>query len=123
MKTIRIKIPMRPLSINAAFQGRRFKNRKCKQYEKDVSVYLSNIRSISGYISIQYEFHLKYFKITDIDNLVKVLQDCIVKKGIIEDDRKIVASHIYKYPAKSDHIEIFIEENVEAKKWFMKGRS
>ena len=123
MKVIRIGIPIRPLSVNAAFQGRRFKTKKCKQYERDVFLYLPNKTEIRGYVSIHYEFHLRYFKITDVDNLIKVLQDCIVKKGIIEDDRKIVSLHIYKYPAEEDSIEVFIKEDTEVEQWFTKGRS
>ena len=108
-KVINIKIPIKPLSINVAFQGRRFKTKKCKQYEHDVFIHLPN-NKIKGYVKITYEFYLRNFKMTDADNLVKVLQDCIVKKGIIEDDRKIIQYMIYKYPAKENRIEIFIKE-------------
>jgi len=121
-RVININIPIKPLSINAAFQGRRFKTRKCKQYEKDVFIHLPKGVMIEGYISIMYEFYLKNFKMTDADNLVKVLQDCIVKQGIIEDDRKIVDYAIYKYPSSIDRIEIFIKENKEAYSWFKKGQ-
>jgi Holliday junction resolvase RusA-like endonuclease len=104
----KIKIPIKPLSINAAFQGRRFKTRKCKQYEKDISYYLPKNKKISGNVVIQYRFYLKYFKTTDIDNLIKILQDCLVQHGIIDDDRFIVAYVVNKHPSDRDGIEIDI---------------
>ena len=41
---------------------------------------------------------------TDYDNLIKPLQDILVKKGYIDDDRKIIEAHVYKYPALKDKI-------------------
>jgi Holliday junction resolvase RusA-like endonuclease len=49
-------------------------------------------------------------KRTDGDNLVKILTDCIVQKGLIEDDRKIMRYVIEKYAAKEDRIEVEISE-------------
>ncbi len=109
IKEIELKIPVKPLSINAAFQGRRFKTKKCKEYEKEIMKNLPVNKRIEGYISISYVFYLRYFKTTDADNLIKVLQDCLVKKGIIEDDRKIVCYIIYKFQSIIDSIEITIK--------------
>jgi hypothetical protein len=61
------------------------------------------------YYRIAYDFHLVNFHLTDIDNLVKCLQDCLVKRGIIADDRLIVHATLRKFPAKKDRIEIRIE--------------
>lgn len=45
----------------------------------------------------------------DIDNLVKILQDVIVKKGYIEDDRLIYRMTVEKIPSKVDRIQIDIK--------------
>lgn len=95
-------LPVKALSINQAFQGRRFKTNACKQYDNEVSMCLMPFRknTIKGYVSIHYKFYLKNWKMTDGDNLVKVVQDNIVKSGIIEDDRKILKYVIEKFPVE-----------------------
>ena len=104
-----INLCIKPLSINAAFQGRRFKTKECKQYCQDLSNLLPKNEIVSGYVEIDYIFYIKNWKMTDGDNLVKVLTDCIVQNGIIEDDRKILKYTIEKYPAiKEDSIYIEI---------------
>lgn len=47
---------------------------------------------------------------TDIDNLIKPLQDILVKNGIIEDDRKILSFNAKKFKSDKDYIEITINE-------------
>jgi len=44
---------------------------------------------IKGDVEVHYSFLLKNYKMTDVDNLIKPIQDIIVKNGLIEDDRKI----------------------------------
>lgn len=105
-----IKLPIKPLSVNAAWQGRRFKTKECNQYCKSLLTLLPKNCKICGYIEMRYKFFLKNWKMTDGDNLVKVLTDVIVKAGIIEDDRKILRYVIEKYPADTDSIEIDIRE-------------
>ena len=104
-----IKIPLKPLSINAAFQGRRFKTREANQYDKALALLLPRQKVAGDYFRVTYRFYLKNFAKTDADNLVKCLQDCIVRKGIITDDRKIIDYKIMKFPSKDDRIEIEIE--------------
>lgn len=106
---IKIQLPVCPLSINQAFQGRRFMTRKCKLFCRDVLLLLPKLK-VGGYVTIKYIFYLRYWKLSDIDNLVKVLQDCLVKKKIIDDDRYIMRMEVLKVPAKTDSIEIEIEQ-------------
>ncbi len=84
-----INIEVKPLSINKAWRGRKFKTPEYIQFEKDCSYYLRNKKMIKGYVEIDYKFLLKNAKMTDVDNCVKTTQDQLVKAGIIEDDRKI----------------------------------
>lgn len=107
---MKITIPIKPLSINAAFCGRRFKTPAHNQYCRDLALMLPKNQKICGWVQVMYRFYLKNWKMTDGDNCVKALQDCIVKSGIIEDDRKIMRYIIEKYPAKDDRIEVEISE-------------
>lgn len=97
-------IPLKPLSVNEAFQGKRFKTKKCKDFESNFFLFAPKMKKISGAVSIEYRFHLKNHKMTDVDNLVKILQDAIVKCGYIDDDRMIYKSTSEKIPSKDDMI-------------------
>ena len=98
-------LKLKPLSINAAFQGRRFKTKECKAYCNALEMLLPRKRVDGEYYTMHLKFHLKNFARTDQDNLVKLLQDEMVKKGMISDDRKIVKHILEKFPATFDWIE------------------
>ena len=105
-----IKLPIRPLSVNAAWCGRRFKSKAYRAFEKEISVLLLPYKEkITGYCAVLYRFHLKNWKKTDGDNCVKTVQDFIVKRGIIEDDRFIMRYVIEKVPSDRDFVEVEIE--------------
>jgi Holliday junction resolvase RusA-like endonuclease len=96
---------IKPISINAAFQGRRFKTPACNKYCKSLSLMLPSKRIEGEYYEVRFKFHIKNFALTDEDNLVKLLQDCMVQKGMMIDDRRIVKHIIEKYPSEIDWIE------------------
>ena len=102
-------IELKPVSINEAFQGKRFKTRKCKDFENDFMLLAPKRKMIKGKIEVEYKFHLRNHKMIDYDNCIKVVQDLIVKCGYIEDDRKIYKATIYKIPSDKDYIEIKIK--------------
>ena len=108
IKIMNVKIQLKPVSVNEAFQGRRFKTKKCKQYCDDFLLVAPRKNMVKGIIQVQYRFHVKNHAMTDYDNLIKITQDMIVKKGYIEDDRKIYRATIYKIPSKDNFIEIKI---------------
>ncbi len=61
-----------PLSVNAAWQGRRYKTKAYQAYEMEVFALIpSHLRgaAIEGLVQIEYRFHLKHHKTTDYDNL------------------------------------------------------
>ena len=108
-KNISLEINEKPLSSNVAWQGRRFKSNAYKTFEELLLLTLPKKKKISGKVKITYCFYLKNHKMTDYDNLIKPLQDILVKKGYIDDDRKITEAHIYKYPAVKNKITIHID--------------
>ena len=103
-------IELKPLSVNKAWQGRRFKTKDYKQYEKDFNLLVGSLEKekIKGDIAVTIEWHLKNDKRTDIDNPTKPLLDLLSKAGAWEDDRKIRELHLYKYESKEDKINVVI---------------
>lgn len=90
MQTIKIK----PLSVNEAWQGRRFKTDKYKQYEKDLSLLLKPIKLQNpNRIMIKAEFGIS--ALSDIDNPIKPMLDILQKKYKFN-DRDIFYLHVKK---------------------------
>jgi len=76
-----IKINIRPLSVNAAWKGQRFKTKAYKKYEEDVLFLLNNIKlklpdpPFKVYITFGFSS-----KGSDIDNPTKMFLDILQKK-------------------------------------------
>lgn len=106
---MKLNIPLKPLSVNKAWQGRRFKSEDYLDYEEDLNRLLrDNLAPLEGKIEVRYKFYLKNHSRTDNDNLVKPIQDILVKLKYIKDDRYIYRTIIEKYPSKNDYMEIEI---------------
>lgn len=103
-----IQIKIKPLSVNKAWNGRKIKTQECKQYERALYYLLPKKPMIKGDVTIHYKFFLKYDKITDTSNLIKLLEDIVVKKGYIEDDRFVRKFSAEKIHWEKDIIEIEI---------------
>lgn len=105
-----ITLPIKPLTVNQAWQGRRFSTPAKTAYEANLRLLLPKVAVVGApYYRVEYDFHLRTFALSDWDNLCKVLQDCLVKRGIITDDRFIVDARVRKFPAKADRIVVRIE--------------
>lgn len=114
MNRISANIKVKPLSINKAFQGRRFKTPEYKAYEEEVLYYLKQkkLNKVSGYVSVKYDFCIKNYKASDVGNMEKLLSDIIVKAGLIDDDRfikKLVLEKFQSNEETGEFINIFIE--------------
>lgn len=104
-------LDIKPLSINDAYRGRHFPTKAKTQYETALSYLLPRpLPVLAKYFKVTYRFYLVRFSTTDMANLEKVLTDCIVKRGIIPDDKYIIDMRLLKFPAKADRIEVLIEE-------------
>jgi Holliday junction resolvase RusA-like endonuclease len=116
MKKILINIA--PLSVNQAWAGRRFKSEKYKRFSNDVNLILPRVVPIKGFVEVHYTFYIKNFGNSDVDNLIKPIQDLIVQKEYIEDDRKIVSMSAKKIKVanyKDEKIEVEFYEYKEKK--------
>lgn len=107
---MKITLAIKPLSVNAAFQGRRFKTKACNAYDKTLDYallpYKRQAIQAEWYI-VEYRFYIKNYAMSDGDNMVKVLQDGLVRNGLLSDDRRIKRFSVEKF--KSDNPGIVIE--------------
>lgn len=110
---MKIKLEVNPLSVNKAFQGRRFKTPLYKSFENDVCRMLPvcSTQAIKEEVFVHYVYHIKNYYRADTFNLEKTLSDMLVKRGYILDDRYIRAGYQRKektLEGESEWIEISI---------------
>lgn len=94
-----VKLDIKPLSVNQAWQGRRFKTKEYKAFERAVLLMLPRKLEIpEGPIHLSLEFGFSNAN-ADIDNPVKMFIDCLQKKYGFN-DKRIVEINIKKKPVK-----------------------
>ena len=86
------KIYIKPLSVNACWQGKRFKTPEYNKYHEAVSLLLPNDLIIpDGSLKVYYEFGLSYSG-GDWDNPCKPFQDVLQAKYKFNDSRIMEAT-------------------------------
>lgn len=104
MHTLNIK----PMSVNEAWQGKRYKTAKYKKYTKDVSILLPREITIpKGKLGIRLHFFFSN-SASDWDNPIKPLQDIICANYGI-DDRHIYLAIVEKFIVKKGEERIDFE--------------
>jgi len=73
------KINIKPISVNACFQGRRFKTKEYERYEKELGLLLPKIIVPEKNILLEIEVGLSTVN-ADIDNIAKPCIDVMQKK-------------------------------------------
>jgi Holliday junction resolvase RusA-like endonuclease len=107
---IHLNIQAKPLSVNKAWRGgARYRTNDYKDFEKEVMYQLPKI-IIKGDVEMFYKFFIKTYNRTDVSNLIKCVEDIIVKAGLIEDDRKVIKLTAEKYKSDKESINIIIKE-------------
>lgn len=86
---LKANIEIKPLSINRAWKGRRFRTYEYKKYEEEMLYLLPKKEMVKGKVGVLLAFYIKNPKQCDVDNFIKPVLDIIVKKGYIEDDRYV----------------------------------
>lgn len=89
-----IRIDLKPLSVNEAWQGKRYKTPKYSKFERDLLFLLPKIQLPPPPYKVYYEFGLSN-SLADWDNPIKPAQDILQKKYGF-DDRDIFEAHIRK---------------------------
>ena len=107
------KILIKPLSVNQAWQGKRFKTSLYKKYEHDVLLLLPKIKIVDPPYRLNLIVGFSN-KASDIDNPVKLILDILQKKYGIN-DKHIEILHIEKQIVKKNN-EFICFEIVEIKK-------
>ena len=105
-----MKINIKPLSVNEAWQGKRFNTKKYKQYEKDVLLMLPKVKINDVPMTLIINFGFSN-KASDIDNPVKCFVDCLQKKYGFNDKniyRMILVKELVK--KGDEYIEFNIKE-------------
>ncbi len=83
-----MRIELKPLSVNEAFQGRRFRTPKYKSFQRDMLLLLPKI-DIEFKGDLRVDIHYGFSsKLADIDNPCKLVLDTLCKKYNF-DDRQI----------------------------------
>jgi Holliday junction resolvase RusA-like endonuclease len=80
------KINIKPLSVNEAWQGKRFKTPRYKKYERDVLFLLPKMILPKGPLAIELEFGFSTQN-ADWDNPIKPFVDILQKKYRFNDSR------------------------------------
>ncbi len=89
-----IEIPIKPLSVNEAFKGKRYKTQKYDTFINSMLFLLPKINLPKAPYSIDVVFGYSS-RASDIDNGLKSLLDCLVKKYGF-DDREIYQMNVKK---------------------------
>jgi Holliday junction resolvase RusA-like endonuclease len=104
-----IELSIKPLSVNQAFKGRRFKNTEYNRYERHITLMLPKISLPNKpfFFYIEYGFSNSN---ADIDNPTKLILDILQKKYGFN-DREIYAINLRKKIVAKDkeYIKIKIE--------------
>lgn len=75
-----MRINLKPMSVNVAWQGKRFKTTQYKQFERDMLLMLPKLKiEFDKPLSVDLTFGFSS-KLSDIDNPVKPVLDCLQKK-------------------------------------------
>lgn len=81
-----MRVDIKPLSVNQAWQGRRFKTPAYKRYERDVLMLLPSVEIPDGELAIDITYGFSS-KQSDVDNPTKLFVDILQKKYGFNDSR------------------------------------
>ena len=104
-----IRINMKPMSVNRAWQGKRFKSDEYEAYEKEMLLRLPPGKFPNPPYKVSYEFGFSR-KDSDYDNPIKPTQDILQKKYRF-DDKEIYEAHIRKVLVKKgcEYVKVTVE--------------
>jgi len=109
METKKVVLNVKALSVNSAWKGgARYRTEDYKEFEQEVFYQLPRFVMIKGEVEMNYKFYIKNYSRTDVSNLLKCLEDILVKAKIIEDDRFVVKLSAEKIKSEKEKIEIEI---------------
>lgn len=82
------ELDVKPLTVNQAWQGKRFKTDKYKSFERSVLMILPpKIDIPEGELTLILDWGFSNYSCSDWDNPIKPFQDCLQKKYGFNDSR------------------------------------
>ena len=81
-----MRLDIKPLSVNEAWQGRRVKTKKYRDYEKAILLMLRPMTIPDGKLELYLKWGFSSAG-SDWDNPIKPFQDCLQKKLLFNDNR------------------------------------
>lgn len=100
-----IEVKIKPLSVNLAWQGKRFKTQSYKQYEKAVLLMLPAIKICDPPFKLTINFCFSN-SASDLDNPLKPFLDILQKKYGIN-DKDIYSLEVNKFIVKKGQESIY----------------
>ena len=109
---MRFTLPIKPISTNAIWYGRKGITNAYKKFQKEVFLLLPRHQeTITGLCEVSLKvFIKKAWLMSDVDNFAKGILDCCKKGGIIKDDRFIKKLTIEKFKVEIDSVEVEINK-------------
>lgn len=105
---IQVHLPLKPMSVNKAWQGRRFATPIYKKWRVDGLLLLPNKNAMVGLLELSVTFYMKNVGRCDIDNPLKAVLDLLQKKGYYKNDSQIYELHVYKVKSEEEGIDVEI---------------
>lgn len=104
-----VRVNIKPLSVNKAWQGRRFKTEYYKSFEKELLYKLPALKMPSPPYRLVLRFGFSN-KLSDCSNPIKLVEDIIQKKyGINDRDVYKIEAEKFIVPKGKEFIDFFIE--------------
>jgi Holliday junction resolvase RusA-like endonuclease len=105
-----MRLNIKPLSVNDAWQGRRVKSKKYRNYEEDILKLLRPMTIPEGPLELYLKWGFSSAG-SDWDNPIKPFQDCLQKKYNFNDNRVVRAvTEKVKVKKGDEFIEFEIKE-------------
>lgn len=105
-----IEIKIKPISINACWQGRRFKTKKYSSWREEFGYLVrGDWNKFSRPTQVRMEFYISNFAQSDVDNMIKPTLDALQECGIIADDKYIVELYAKKFKVAKGKEKIICE--------------
>jgi Holliday junction resolvase RusA-like endonuclease len=108
-----IKLDIKPMSVNKAWQGRRFKTQEYKDYENTLLMLLPNTVKI-GKNKLKLTYHYGFSsKASDIDNPCKLVTDILQKKYGFNDSQVYELVQYKEIVSKGEEYIKILVENID----------
>ena len=105
-----IMVHVKPLSVNKAWQGKRFKTKEYKEYEKAVMGMLPDLKIPKGPLKVTFIFGFSS-PLADLDNPQKLFLD-ILQKRYFFNDSQVYELHSFKeiVPKREEYCNFTIKQ-------------